>query len=71
MKTLNLEISKIHCQSCVKLINMSLEDLEWLTVSVDTKEKKVNIQYDEGKLNPQQIINAIKEWTEYEVNLLQ
>lgn len=71
MKTLNLEIPQIHCQSCVKLINMSLEDIEWLTVSVDTKEKKVNVQYDEEKVNPQQIITAIKEWTEYEVNLSQ
>lgn len=54
-------VSGMHCKSCAQLIEIDLEDLQGVkSVKVDFVSQKAAIEFDETKLNPQQIVEAIK-----------
>lgn len=62
MKNLNLKINDIHCQSCVKLITMGLEDLEGIgKIQIDPKTKTAQVEFDETKTNQAEILKNIEE----------
>lgn len=69
MKNIIFTLPAIHCESCVKLINMSLEWVEWIIkkdIILDNKEARIS--YEEKIIGPDYIIAIIKEaWYEAEL----
>lgn len=59
MKTINLIIKGMRCESCAKLINSILEE-KGIIASVDFESGKAKIAYDEEKINIDKIISLLK-----------
>ena len=59
---LRFHIDKMHCTSCAANIDLTLEDLPGV-IDADTNyaTSTLVLSYDPEKLDPNQVINAIKE----------
>lgn len=54
-------VSGMHCNSCAQLIELDLEELQGIkSVKVNFVSQKAIVEFDESKLNAQQIVEAIK-----------
>ena len=60
MKTINLKIKGMHCNSCNILISDALADIGVKKCAVDVKKGTAIIAFDENKLTTEQIKSAIK-----------
>lgn len=60
-------IPKIHCVSCVMLLETLEEDYHGISnVKVDLVKKEATIEFDESSITPDSIIKAIKKISGYE-----
>lgn len=56
-----LSISGMHCNSCAKIIESTLEDLEGVSsISVDYDSKKAFLEFDAQKINLDEINKEIE-----------
>ncbi len=61
MKNVNLEISGMHCQSCVTLLTKALQkDSGVKTAFVNLNTEKASVEFDESKTSEHQLIRIIK-----------
>ncbi|MCA9318190.1 heavy metal translocating P-type ATPase [Candidatus Saccharibacteria bacterium] len=61
MKTIQLSIPKMHCESCEKLITSELEDLPGIHHStITTADKGGEVMFDEGVVSEEDILSAVK-----------
>lgn len=61
-------VPSIHCSSCVMLLESLEEDLAAVkNVRVDLGRKTVEFEFDEDRINPEEIVEAIKQISGYEV----
>jgi len=62
MAKIELKIQGMHCNSCVKLIEMNLSDVKGVKkTSISLAEKKAIVEFDESKTSPHEIIKAINQ----------
>ena len=62
-------IEWIHCNSCVALISMDLEDLSGIQdIEICNQTGKTTIEYDEEKVSWEDIVKSIEGSGEYEVS---
>ena len=60
METVNLTISGMHCVSCAKIIESTLEEKEGvISISVDYDSKKAFLEFDSQKTNLDEIKSEI------------
>lgn len=70
MKNINIKLPSIHCESCVKLIKMSLNWVEWIVdFSINLDNRLANISFDENKINTNKIVSLIKDDAWYDAIL--
>lgn len=56
-----LDISGMHCGSCAKIIESTLEDIEGVnSISVNYDSKKAFLEFDESKINMDQISKEVE-----------
>jgi copper chaperone CopZ len=56
-----LKIEGMHCGSCAMNIDFDLEDLDGIkSVKTNYAKQETEIEYDEGKVNLEKIIETIK-----------
>jgi len=61
MKKIKLKITGIHCKSCKELIESEVSLLNGVTkANVNIKKNTANLEYDEQKITPGEIIKEIK-----------
>lgn len=60
MKKLKLKIEGMHCTSCAMNIDFDLEDLGVKSVKTSYAKQETEVEFDEEKIKPQQIIDQIK-----------
>jgi copper chaperone CopZ len=61
MKTIQLSVAKMHCESCEKLIASELEDLPGIHHStITTADKGGEVMFDEGVVSEEDILSAVK-----------
>ncbi len=57
-----LKIQGMHCSSCAINIDFDLEDLEGIkSAKTSYAKQECEVEFDEGKINDQKIIQTIKE----------
>lgn len=57
-----LKIQGMHCSSCAMNIDFDLEDLEGIkSAKTSYARQECEVEFDEGKINHQKIIQTIKE----------
>jgi len=57
-----LDVLGMTCPSCVRHVNAALADLEGvLKVDVRLREGKVSVQYDSEVVNPNTLVEALRE----------
>ncbi len=62
MKAITLKIKDIHCDSCVKVITMGLEELSGIEkIEINQRLKTGQIVFDEDKISIREILESIKE----------
>jgi len=62
MKTIQLSIPKMHCQSCEKMIESELEDLPGIHHStITTPDKGGEVMFDDTVVSSKEIMAAVKE----------
>lgn len=67
MKKIKVSLPTIHCESCIKIIDMSLKDFKWIDKKeYNLEEKEAIIKFDNTLISSQKIINAIKDDAGYE-----
>jgi copper chaperone CopZ len=56
------KISGMNCGSCAKVIKYGLEEMEGIkSIDVDFNSAQAFLEYDDGKTNPVEIKNKIKD----------
>ncbi|MDZ4228210.1 MAG: heavy-metal-associated domain-containing protein [Candidatus Levybacteria bacterium] len=60
MKKLKLKIEGMDCSSCAMNIDFDLEDLGVKNVKTSYAKQETEVEFDEEKIKPQQIIDQIK-----------
>ena len=61
MKKIKLKISGMHCASCAMNIDGELEDTEGVVESSTSyKNQETEVEFDDMKVNPQQIVEIVK-----------
>lgn len=61
MKTINLSITGMHCQSCVTLIERFLSRKDGIvSAHVNLTTQRATVEFNEAKINEQEIIDEIK-----------
>lgn len=71
MNKLRVSLPTIHCESCVKVINMTLKDLPWIgEKKFDIDGREVTLQYDTKATSSSKIVSAIKEDAGYEASII-
>ena len=61
MENIKLNVEGMHCPSCETLIGDELKELYGVTkVKVDHKSGLVDIEFDDSKINKEEIIKTIK-----------
>lgn len=69
MKNITISLPTIHCESCVKLINMTLKDIPGIREKrFDIENRKLYLETDVS-LSGETVAKAIREDAEYEANL--
>lgn len=68
MKKLKLKIEGMHCSSCAMNIDFDLEDLGVKSAKTSYAKQETEVEFDEGKIQPQKIIEQIKK-TGYKASL--
>lgn len=67
MNNLKISLPSIHCESCIKVIDMTLKDLSWIREKqFDLDKKEVYIKYDKHITKGQKIVSAIKDEAWYD-----
>ncbi|MEX4419782.1 cation transporter [Haemophilus influenzae] len=61
MKTITLNIKGIHCGCCVKSLTQVLTELDGVQSADVQLEGKVNITFDENRINVAQLIEVIED----------
>ncbi|MCJ7740314.1 heavy metal translocating P-type ATPase [Candidatus Microgenomates bacterium] len=62
LKTITFPISGMHCASCVKLIEKSLQHVEGVSeASVNLASEKATVRYDVDKTNPTLLASAVSQ----------
>ncbi|WP_448655302.1 heavy-metal-associated domain-containing protein [Haemophilus influenzae] len=61
MKTITLNIKGIHCGCCVKSLTQVLTELDGVQSADVQLEGKVNITFDENRVNVAQLIEVIED----------
>lgn len=62
MKTITLKINGMHCNSCVKLIELELSELNGMkSIIVDLAHDSASFTYDDAHLHEQTIEHKIQE----------
>lgn len=62
MRKVTLDITGMHCQSCVTLLTKSLEKQEGVKyVNVNLTTEKATVEFDETKTRVEEIIRKIKD----------
>ena len=57
-----MKVTGMHCNSCVALIKMSVQELEGITDVTGSQETgTINVSYDEGSANIKEIIKKIEQ----------
>ncbi len=60
METVSFNIPSISCSACSRKIQEEIKSLQGIeNVSVDLKTQSVNVDYDPGSINSQEIKNKI------------
>ena len=60
MKTIQLSVPKMHCESCEKLIASELEDLPGIHHStITTADKGGEVMFDDEVVSEQDILSAV------------
>lgn len=71
MKKINLDISGMHCQSCVTLITKRLEKEPGVSyVNVNLTTEKATVDFDESKISQEKIISAIEGMGGYKARII-
>lgn len=60
MKKLKFKIEGMHCVSCAMNIDFDLEDLGVKNVKTSYAKQECEVEFDEEKIKPQQIMDQIK-----------
>lgn len=60
MKKLKLKIEGMHCTSCAMNIDFDLEDLGCKNAKTSYARQETEVEFDELKIKPEQIINQIR-----------
>lgn len=61
MKRINLDVTGMHCQSCVTLINKKLGKQDGVTYSnVNLTTEKATVEFDEKLTSPEKIVKAVE-----------
>lgn len=55
-----LKIEGMHCTSCAMSIDFDLEDLGIKSTKTSYARQETEVEFDEDKIKPQQIIDQIK-----------
>lgn len=66
---LKLKIEGMHCVSCAMNIDFDLEDLGVKSAKTSYAKQETEVEFDEGKIQPQKIIDQIKK-TGYKASLI-
>lgn len=61
MKTITLNIEGMHCGGCVKSVTRVLTELDGVQSADVQLEGKVNITFDENRVNVAQLIEVIED----------
>ncbi len=69
MRKLKLKIEGMHCSSCAMNIDFGLEDIGVKNAKTSYAKQKTEVEFNEEKINPQQIIEQIKK-TGYKASLI-
>ena len=60
MKEISMKVNGMHCNSCIMLINESLEEEGVDSVEASLNRKTVKVRYDDTKLSLEKIRQAIE-----------
>jgi Cu+-exporting ATPase len=60
MRKLKVKIEGMHCTSCAMNIDFGLEDLGVKSAKTSYAKQETEIEFDEEKIKPQEIIEQIK-----------
>ena len=61
-QTITLQVNDMHCDSCPKLIKMSLSDINGVdSVDASLENKTVKVFFNPSKTSPPLLIKAIEE----------
>ena len=60
MATTTLKVSGMTCQHCVRAVTQALESQDGVTdAQVDLQAGRARVEYDEGRVTPDQLANAV------------
>ena len=60
MATTTLKVSGMTCQHCVRAVTQALESQDGVTdTQVDLEAGRARVEYDEGRVTPDQLANAV------------
>jgi copper chaperone CopZ len=70
MKVVKIALPTIHCESCVKLIEMTLKPKKGVVErKYDIPGRSAEIRFDESVITANEIVSAIKDDAGYEASL--
>lgn len=70
MKTVKISLPTIHCESCVKLIEITLKTVKGVNErKYDIPGRSAEIRFDESVVSANEIVDAIKNDAGYEAEL--
>lgn len=70
MKKIDVTIHGMHCNSCVKLIEMNLSDVDGVKkTAISLEGKNAVVEFDESKTSLKEIIKAINLAGEYTASI--
>ncbi|MFB0964245.1 MAG: heavy-metal-associated domain-containing protein [Patescibacteria group bacterium] len=70
MKVAKIALPTIHCESCVKLIEMTLKPMKGVTErKYDIAGRSVEMRFDDRAVTANEIVEAIKNDAGYEASL--
>lgn len=71
MSKARISLPTIHCESCVKVINMTLKDLSWVKdKNFDIDKREASITYDKKMISANEIVSAIKDDAGYDASII-
>lgn len=61
MKLVELNIEGMHCNGCSTRLEKVLNEMEGVSAKVSLENKKASVEYDEGKVTLEEVIEAIED----------